>query len=59
MRRLLWRARQRGIRMSPITVDRGFHSVGVIETIRAVRMPLAVPAVKLARIKGAIKEHTM
>ena len=29
VQRLLWRARRRGIRMSSITVDRGFHSVDV------------------------------
>ena len=57
VRRLLWRARRRGIRMSSITVDRGFHSVDVIEAIKAMGMPLVMPAVRLARIKGAIKEY--
>lgn len=57
VQRLLWRARRRGIRMSSITIDRGFHSVDVIEAIKAMGIPLVMPAVKLARIKGAIKEY--
>ena len=57
VRRLLWRARRRGIRMSSITIDRGFHSVDVIEAIKATGIPLVMPAVNMARIKGAIKEY--
>lgn len=57
VRRLLWRARRRGIRMSSITIDRGFHSVDVMEAIKATGIPLVMPAVRLARIKGAIKEY--
>ena len=40
VRRLLWKARRRDIRMSSITIDRGFHSVDVIETIKAAGIPL-------------------
>ena len=39
VQRLIWRARRRGIHMSSITVDRGFHSVDIIETIKATGIP--------------------
>ncbi len=57
VRRLLWRARQRGIRMSSITIDRGFHSVDVIETIKATGIPLVMPAVKLDPVKDILKKY--
>ena len=56
VRRLLWRARRRGIRMSSVTVDRGFRSVDVMGAIKAAGMPPVTPAVRPARIKGAVKE---
>ena len=57
VRRLLWRARRRGIRMSSITIDRGFHSVDVIETIKATGIPLVMPAVKLDPVKEIIAKY--
>ena len=48
-RRLLRRARRRGIRMSSITIYRGFHSVDVIYVVKAAGIPLVTPAVKMAR----------
>ena len=57
VRRLLWRARRRGIRMSSITVDRGFHSVDIIETIKATGIPLVMPAVKLEPVKDILKKY--
>ncbi len=57
VQRLLWRARRRGIRMSSITIDRGFHSVDVIETIKATGIPLVMPAVKLDPVKEIIKKY--
>ena len=57
VRRLLWRARRRGIRMSSITIDRGFHSVDIIETIKATGIPLVMPAVKLKPVKDILKKY--
>ena len=57
VQRLLWRARRRGIRMSSITIDRGFHSVDIIETIKATGIPLVMPAVKLDPVKDILKKY--
>ena len=57
VRRLPWRARRRGIRMSSITLDRGFHSVDIIEAIKAAEIPLAMPAVKLDPVKDILKKY--
>ena len=35
VRRLPWRVRQRGTCISAITVDRGFYSVDIVETVKA------------------------
>ena len=58
VRRLPWWARQRSTHISSIIVERGFYSVYVRDR-QATGMLLVMPAVKLARIKGAIKEHAM
>ena len=57
VRRLLYRARRRGIRMSSITLDRGFHSVDVIEAIKAMGIRMVMPAVKLERVKEIIEKY--
>ena len=57
VRRLLYRCRRRGIRMSSVTVDRGFHAVDVLEIIKNMGIPLVMPAVKLKRVKEAIIQY--
>ena len=57
VRRLLYRCRRRGIRMSSVTVDRGFHAVDVLEIIRGMGIPVVMPAVKLKRVKEAIAKY--
>ena len=57
VRRLLYRCRRRGIRMSSVTVDRGFHAVDVLEIIKGMGIPVVMPAVKLKRVKEAIAKY--
>ena len=57
VRRLLYRCRRRGILMSSVTVDRGFHAVDVLEIIKNMGIPVVMPAVKLKRVKEAIIQY--
>ena len=57
VQRLLWRARRKGIRMSSITLDRGFHSVDVIQAVKATGIRMVMPAVKLDPVKEIIKKY--
>ena len=57
VRRLLYRCRRRGILMSSVTVDRGFHAVDVLEIIKNTGIPVVMPAVKLKRVKEAIIQY--
>ena len=52
VRWLPWRARRRGICTSSVIIDRGLHSVDVIETTKAMGISLVMPAVKLKPVKG-------
>ena len=57
VRRLLYRCSRGGIRMSSVTVDRGFHAVDVLEIIKNMGIPVVMPAVKLKRVKEAIIQY--
>lgn len=55
--RLVTAARERGIRIHTLLIDRGFYSVEVMDTLDRLGIRYLMPAIKNERIKHAIEEY--
>ena len=55
--RLLDGCTKKGINIAPLTMDRGFYSVSVINAVTKRGVPAVMPTVKTRRVKKEIRSH--